>query len=102
MRKDSPDPEGTAENIRIGAIGTAPQAIADHGQGSETRRAQILCGRQSDFSENCSDRPSKRIRACLDAPEIFARWNPALWHVCLLNSRNSSVAEHSLVGRGIR
>jgi hypothetical protein len=40
LRKDSPDPEGTAENIRIGAIGTATQAIADHGQGSETRRAQ--------------------------------------------------------------
>src|ERR1700675_4522214 len=30
------DPDGTAENIRIGAIGTAPQAIADHGQWSET------------------------------------------------------------------
>src|SRR6202795_4625222 len=32
------DPDGTAENIRIGAIGTAPQAIADHGLWSETRR----------------------------------------------------------------
>src|ERR1700685_1737521 len=32
------DPDGTAENIRIGAIGTAPQAIADHGFWSETRR----------------------------------------------------------------
>src|SRR5271163_1248102 len=32
------DPEGTAENTRIGAIGTAPQAIADHGLWSETRR----------------------------------------------------------------
>src|SRR5215831_4520878 len=31
------DPDGTAENIRIGAIGTAPQAIADHGLCSETR-----------------------------------------------------------------
>jgi hypothetical protein len=40
LRKDSPDPEGTAENIRIGAIGTAPQAIADRGLWSETRRAQ--------------------------------------------------------------
>ncbi len=30
--------EGTAENIRIGAIGTAPQSIADHGHGSETER----------------------------------------------------------------
>src|SRR5437868_1573807 len=32
------DPDGTAQNIRIGAIGTAPQAIADHGLWSETRR----------------------------------------------------------------
>src|ERR1700723_3015835 len=32
------DPDGTAENLRIGAIGTAPQAIADHGLWSETRR----------------------------------------------------------------
>src|SRR6516162_7029051 len=31
------DPDGTAENIRIGAIGTAPQAIADRGLCSETR-----------------------------------------------------------------
>src|SRR3954463_5505163 len=31
------DPDGTAENIRIGAIGTTPQAIADHGLCSETR-----------------------------------------------------------------
>ena len=31
------DPDGTADNVRIGAIGTAPQAIADHGLGSETR-----------------------------------------------------------------
>src|SRR5438270_4646782 len=31
------DPDGTAENIWIGAIGTAPQAIADHGLWSETR-----------------------------------------------------------------
>src|SRR5580692_1281159 len=31
------DPDGTAENIRIGAIGTAPQAIADHGLWRETR-----------------------------------------------------------------
>src|SRR6202050_4444261 len=32
------DPDGTAENLRIGAIGTAPQAIADHGLWSETKR----------------------------------------------------------------
>src|SRR5579863_321831 len=32
------DPDGTADNIRIGAIATAPQAIADHGLWSETRR----------------------------------------------------------------
>src|SRR2546427_5332806 len=31
------DPDGTAENIRIGAVGTTPQAIADHGLCSETR-----------------------------------------------------------------
>src|SRR5690349_4619381 len=31
------DPDGTAENIRIGAIGTTPQAIADHGLCGETR-----------------------------------------------------------------
>src|SRR6476661_6727867 len=31
------DPDGTAENMWIGAIGTAPQAIADHGLCSETR-----------------------------------------------------------------
>src|SRR5271170_5067352 len=31
------DADGTAENTRIGAIGTAPQAIADHGLWSETR-----------------------------------------------------------------
>src|SRR5438874_6029507 len=31
------DPDGTAQDIRIGAIGTAPQAIADHGHRSETR-----------------------------------------------------------------
>src|SRR5208282_5984738 len=30
--------EGTAENIRIGAIGTAPQSIADHDHGSKTER----------------------------------------------------------------
>src|SRR6185437_6660689 len=35
------DPEGTAENMRIGSIGTAPQAIADHGQRSETRRVVL-------------------------------------------------------------
>ena len=32
------EPEATADNIRIGAIGTAPQAIADHGHWSETKR----------------------------------------------------------------
>src|SRR5437763_12032924 len=32
------DQEGTADNIWIGAIGTAPQAIADHYHGSETER----------------------------------------------------------------
>src|SRR5690348_15856846 len=31
------DPDGTAENMRIGAIGTAPQAITDHGLPGETR-----------------------------------------------------------------
>ena len=31
------DPDGMAENVRIGAIGTTPQAIADHGLCSETR-----------------------------------------------------------------
>src|SRR5579864_404363 len=30
------DPDGAAKNMRIGAIGTAPQAIADHGLCSET------------------------------------------------------------------
>src|SRR6202043_77609 len=39
------EPHGTAENVRIGAIGTAPQAIADHGQWSETRR-EILRTKQ--------------------------------------------------------
>src|SRR5579864_9137463 len=37
----SVDPDGTAENIRIGAIATAPQAIADHGLWSETRRVVL-------------------------------------------------------------
>src|ERR1051326_3169312 len=32
------DPDGTADNIRVGAVGTAPQSIADHGLWSETRR----------------------------------------------------------------
>src|SRR6202167_627673 len=32
------DPDGTVDNVRIGAIGTAPQAIADHRLWSETRR----------------------------------------------------------------
>src|SRR6185437_10429238 len=31
------DPDGTAENMRIGAIGAAPQAITDHGLCGETR-----------------------------------------------------------------
>src|ERR1700683_3619246 len=31
------DPHGTADNVRIGSIGTAPQAIADPGLWSETR-----------------------------------------------------------------
>ena len=30
------DPDGTTENIRIGAIATAPQAIADHGRWRKT------------------------------------------------------------------
>src|ERR1700683_219802 len=38
--------EGTAENIRIGAIGTAPQSIADHDHGSETER-EVLRTKQS-------------------------------------------------------
>src|SRR5579864_5766922 len=32
----SVEQEGTADNIWIGAIGTAPQSVADHGPGSET------------------------------------------------------------------
>src|SRR5580700_4107734 len=43
------EPDGTAENIRIGAIGTAPQAIADHGQGSETRREVLRTKQPSDL-----------------------------------------------------
>src|SRR5215475_301875 len=31
------EPDGTADNIRIGAIGAAPQAITDHGLCGETR-----------------------------------------------------------------
>src|SRR5579883_1538696 len=31
------EPEGAADNVRIGAKGTAPQAIADHGFFGETR-----------------------------------------------------------------
>src|SRR5689334_4198075 len=39
------DPDRSADNIRIGTIGTAPQAIADHGLWSETRR-EILGTKQ--------------------------------------------------------
>src|ERR1700683_657130 len=46
------EPDGTAENIRIGAIGTAPQAIADHGQGSETRREVLRTKQPSDLRDH--------------------------------------------------
>src|SRR6202023_1788994 len=46
------EPDGTAENIRIGAIGTAPQAIADHGQGSETRREVLRTKQPSNLRDH--------------------------------------------------
>jgi hypothetical protein len=45
------EPDGTAENIRIGAIGTAPQAIADHGHGREPRREVLLTNQSSNLRD---------------------------------------------------
>src|SRR5262252_4684569 len=39
------EPDGTADNIRIGAIGAAPQAITDHGLCGETRH-EVLRSKQ--------------------------------------------------------
>src|SRR5579863_8019948 len=46
------DPDGTAENIRIGAIGTAPQAIADHGLLSETRHEVLRTIQSSNLRDH--------------------------------------------------
>src|ERR1700729_136215 len=46
------EPDGTAENIRVGAIGTAPQSIADHGQGSETRREVLRTKQPSNLRDH--------------------------------------------------
>src|ERR1700683_143781 len=46
------EPNGTAQNVRIGAIGTAPQATADHGQGSKTRREVLRTKHPSDLRDH--------------------------------------------------
>src|SRR5450432_1336674 len=46
------DPDGTAENIRIGAIGTSPQAIADYGLCSETRREVLRTKQPSNLRDH--------------------------------------------------
>src|SRR5271154_2473923 len=46
------DADGTAENIRIGAIGPAPQAIADHRLWSETGREILRTIQPSNLREH--------------------------------------------------
>src|SRR5580692_7576374 len=46
------EPDGTAENVRISAIGTAPQAIADHGLRSETRREVLRTKQPSNLRDH--------------------------------------------------
>src|ERR1700756_5335373 len=43
------DPDGTAENMRIGAIGTAPQAITDYGLCGETRHEVLRAEQPSNL-----------------------------------------------------
>src|SRR5579863_3756686 len=93
------DPDGTADNIRIGAIATAPQAIADHGLWSETGREVLQTKQPSNLrghtqhgkvSETAIDRletlrlfGSGQILATLvDRGHIFkyARWRLQVIH----------------------
>src|SRR5258708_33217185 len=72
-------PEGTAENVRIGAIGTAPQAIADNDHGSDTEREILRTIQPSNLRDHTqhgkvaetADNPLDTL-GLLGAAEIFA------------------------------
>src|SRR6185295_10295726 len=59
------EPEGTADNLRIGGIGATPQAVADHGLFSETRHEVLRTEQPSKLRRHTQHR--KVAEAAVDA-----------------------------------
>src|SRR5262249_34577923 len=49
------EPEGAADNVRIGAIGATPQGIADHDLESETRHEVLRAKQPSNLRRHTQD-----------------------------------------------